>query len=258
MCLLFLILYMVFNDTSSSKDGLIQECETWLFGSDYGAISGNTNLLATFTRLLNRAKDKTQLEILKVDGRQQFHDRNLTTLPMDTADLEANQPDYQLDNAHLKMLGVEVKDTNGDWYALSPIDQQDIRRKGHSYTEFMETAGRPMYYDLIGGSIYLFPKPAADQVTTGVASQSLKVFYQSEVDYFAVDDTTKTPGIPTPLHYVIPLFACQQYAKSNQMAEKVRELDAEIQIAKEEIRQFFSKRNVDDKTRLVARYKSAA
>lgn len=249
---------MQFSQTSSPYNGLIQECETWLFGSEYGAISSNQKVLATFTRLINRAYDKTQLEILKVDGRQQFHDRGLTNLPIDTADLVANQADYQLSITHLKMLGVEVKDTNGDWYALSPIDQQDIRRKGHAYTEFMETAGRPMYYDLIGGSVYLFPKPAADQVATGTASQSLKVFYQDEVDYFTVDDTTKTPGIPTPLHYVIPLFACQQYAKSNQMAEKARELDAEIQIAKEEIRQFFSKRNVDDKTRLVARYKSAA
>lgn len=249
---------MIFNDTSSAKDGLIQECETWLFGSNYGAISDNADLMATFTRLLNNGQSKAQLEIKKSDGRFQFHSPNKTTFPIDTTDLEQGVTDYQLERYHLDIEGVEVKDSNGNWYPLSQIDQHDIRRKGHAYSEFMDEPGRPQYYDLIGDSIYLFPAPDSGSVTVGTDSKSLKVFYRDETYYFTTSDTNKYPDVPTPLHWTVPVFACLQYAQSNQMGEKARELEVKEVEAKEAIRYHVKSRNKDHKPRLQARYKSAA
>jgi len=149
---------MQFSDTST-KNGLIQECETWLFGNDYGAISGNTNLLATFTRLLNTGLDEVTASIMEVDGRWQYDDTNYTDFPIATTNLVVGQQDYQLSVSHIKILGVEIKDNNGDWYAVAPLDQQDIRRSGHALTEFLEENGRPQYYDITGGSVFLYPPP---------------------------------------------------------------------------------------------------
>ena len=59
-----MVMATAFNDITD-KLGLIQECETKVFGSDYGAISGNTKKLKTFTRYLNNGLNRfTMLAIL--------------------------------------------------------------------------------------------------------------------------------------------------------------------------------------------------
>lgn len=254
MALVVFYLHMVFNDTSSTKNGLVQECETWLFGSDYGAISGNANMLATFTRLLNNGLDEVTNIVMTADGRWQYDDSNFTDFPIATTNLVISQQDYQLSVSHIKILGVEIKDNNGDWYPLAQIDQQEIRRAGHAITEFMEEDGRPQYYDVVGDSIKLYPAPATANVTT---TAGLKVYFQREPDYFTTGDTTQKPGIPSIFHDIPALYASAKYAKSNQMSEKARELDNEITKRTEVLKRFYSKRNVDKKPTLKARYKSA-
>lgn len=250
----YLFVYMQYSQTSSPYNGLIQECETWIFGNNYGAISDNPQMLATFTRLINNGLDEVTASIMEVDGRWQYDDSNYTDFPIATTTLVDNQQDYQLSVSHIKILGVEVKKSDGDYYVLRPLDLQDIRRKGMSVTEFFDEKGLPQYYDVTGNSLKLYPSPNATQVTT---TAGLKVFFQREPDYFETTDTTKVPGIPSIFHDVPALFACAKYAKANQMTEKARELDAELQKRMTKLVDFYSKRNVDQKPRLVARYKSA-
>lgn len=249
-----LFIYMQFSDTST-YNGLIQECETWLFGNDYGAIADNAKLLATFTRLLNNGLDEVTASIMEVDGRWQYDDSNYTDFPIATTTLVDAQQDYQLSVSHIKILGVEIKKADGDYYTLSPLDLQDIRRKGLSITEFMDEKGLPIYYDKQGDSLVLYPAPDATQVTTAAG---LKVFFQREPDYFEAGDTTKKPGIPSLFHDIPALFACAKYAKSNLMGEKARELDAEIEKRMTKLRDFFSNRSVDSKPVIRAKFKSAA
>ena len=246
---------MIFNDTSTSKNGLVQECETWLFGSDYGAISGSTTMIATFTRLLNQGLNEVTAAIMEVDGRWQYDDSNYTDFPIATTTLVEGQQDYQLSVSHIKILGVEVKKSDGDYYVLRPLDLQDIRRKGLSVSEFLDENGLPRYYDVTGVSVKLYPVPRATDVTL---SEGLKVMFQREPDYFTTDDTLQTPGFPSIFHDIPALIASNKYAKSNQMSEKARELDAYIEKRMEDLRRFYSKRNVDSKPKLQARYISAA
>ena len=246
---------MQFSDTSTTKNGLIQECETWLFGNEYGTISGNDTLLATFTRLLNQGLNEVTVNIMEVDGRWQYDDSNYTDFPIATTTLVDAQQTYQLSASHIKVLGVEVRQSDGDYYVLRPLDLQDIRRKGLSVTEFLDEKGLPQYYDISGNTIRLYPAPNATQVTT---SEGLKVFFQREPNYFTTDDDAQLPGIPSVFHDIPALIACNKYAKSNQMSEKARELDAYLQKRMEEMRRFYSKRNVDSKPKLQARYQSAA
>lgn len=245
---------MQFSDTST-KNGLIQECETWLFGSNYGAITNDTNALATFTRLLNHGLNETANLIMQADGRWSYDDTNQTDFPIATTTLVAGQQDYQMSTEFLAIEAVEVRQSNGDYYALSPIDIQDIRRQGLSITEFMDQSGLPIYYDVRGQSILLYPAPATGQVTT---TAGLKVYYKRNPSYFVAEDTTKQPGIPSLFHDIPALFACAKYAKSNTMSDKAREIDAELARRSQELQMHYAKRNIDHKPVIRARYKSAA
>ena len=82
--------------------------------------------------------------------------------------------------------------------------------------------------------------------------------FQRQPEYFTTSDTTKEPGIPSVFHDIPALIASNKFAKSKQMRELARELDAEVEKRMETLRRFYSKRNVDKKPRLQARYRSAA
>ncbi len=240
---------MVFNDTTD-KNGLIQECETWLFGSDYGAISSNTKLLATFTRLLNYGLDEVTAIIFQTDGKWQFDDSNYTDYPIAFTNLLSGQQDYTLDVSHLKITAVEVKDSAGNFRPLKQIDLRDINNSGIAQDEFLESDAMPQYYDLIDSAIFLYPAPATGYVTT---TNGLKLFMQRQPSYFVSSDTTKKPGIPAIFHDIVALFACQKYAKSNSMFDKSTVIDNELTKRIKALKDFFNTRNVDMKKRITPR-----
>ena len=242
---------MTFNDTTN-KNGMIQSCETWLFGNDYGAITGNTNLLATFTRLINNGLDEVISKILSCDNKWQFDDSNYTDYPIGVTNLVNLQQDYPMSVSQIKIIAVEVKDNEGNWRQVQQLDIKDIQAYNTTITDFMETAGFPLYYDVKADSLFLYPKPATANVTL---TNGLKVYYQREPSYFVSTDTTKKPGFASVFHDIPVLYACTQYAKANSMTSKARELDAEIQKRVKDMVDFFSQRDADYKPRMLPRYR---
>lgn len=234
---------MTFSNTTKN-DGIIQDCEFWLFGGNYGQISNDTNLLKTFTALSNRALDSVVTTILEADDRWQYDDTNNTDYPIATTNLVLGQRDYVLSVSHLKILRVEMKDTNGDWKVLSPFDLRDV---GIARDEFMEQDATPMYYDKLGNSLFLYPAP--DYNSTG----GLRVYFQREPNYFVSTDTTKAPGFVTTLHRLVPMKACYDYAIANNLTDKITVLSAEILKKESEIKTFYGRRNKDEKLIITTR-----
>jgi len=76
---------MQLNDTSSTKSGLIQDIED-LLDMDDGHISGNTNRLNRFLRVINSWYRRGVTWIREVHGNWQYDDSNKTDLPIYTAD----------------------------------------------------------------------------------------------------------------------------------------------------------------------------
>lgn len=233
---------MQFNDTST-KNGAIQKCEEWVFGGDYGAISGNSTLLLRFTNLLNSGLDKTKSLIYKSDNRWQDDDPNYDDIPDGTTDLSNAQQTYRLDRSHSIVEGFEVMNASGDYIPLTEIDYEEIRDSGSSKSEFESTAGLPKYYELKGDIVTLYPAPATGKVTM---SDGLKIVYKRESDYYVSTDTTKEMGIPRMFQDLPVLFASNEYAKQNTMSEKARELDKEIEKRSGELKEHFSSRNKDE------------
>lgn len=235
---------MVFNDTTT-KAGILQECEDWLFGGDYGVITGNTNRLYKFTNLCNRAVEEIDTEIMAVDERWQFDDTNYTDYPIATANLVAGQQDYQFDVSQIKILGVEILGADGVYYPLKPIDIHDIDKygKGKAPTAYQSTNGKPLEYDVTANALFLYPAPAAADVTL---SAGLKVYFQRAGELFVSSDTGKSPGFPSLFHELIAIKASNKFAKQNGMTEKARELD-EIERKKiEKLREWYSNRHKEN------------
>ena len=235
-----------FSDTTN-KLGLIQECESKVFGSDYGAISGNAKKLATFTRYLNNGLNRLSTVIGDADTRWQFHDSNYTTHPIAKTTLVAGQRDYKLADIHQEVRHVYVKNSDGKDVPLQPIDEHDIAKGGQSPETFLETDGMPMYCDKKGRSLFLYPAPAAGQVTT---SEGLVVSYSSSPSYFASDDITKTAGVPPIFQNYPAIFASIEYATNNKMRSKAKDFKVEMLEMEEMIRAFYAKRDKDDKPQL--------
>jgi len=227
---------MEFSNTTT-KNGIIQDCEFWLFASNYGQISNDANLLATFTSLTNRALDSVVTKIFESDDRWQFDDTNYTDYPIATTGIVANQRDYTLAVDHIKIIRVEVKDSSGNWTKLRTFDLVDTTQ---ARDEFMNGTGIPLYYDKVAGSLFLYPQANYTQ------ADSLRVYYQREPNYFSSTDTTKKAGFPNILHRIIPLKACYDFAIANTLTDKVAILQTEILKRELELEKFFGRRDKDE------------
>jgi hypothetical protein len=229
---------MQFNDSSGGQ-GIVQDV--------YFNVHANstTYLIADLTRNANAALDKVVSLILGADGRWQFDDKNSTDLPIGTTNLVANQQDYSFDTEYLVILDVICSDQNGNDIRLIPIDNADLGKE-EALTQFMNVAGTPQYYDKVGDSILLYPKPSYSY--TG----GLKAYFQRKISYFSTSDTTKEPGFAKHLHKYISLFASYEYARTKGL--KVAEQLKRDMLFYEgngsdpgEIRRFYSYREKDDR-----------
>ena len=112
---------------------------------------------ADFIRSANSWTRKAVYLTWKNSSIWEFDDSNYTTLPIGTTTLVDSQQDYALPTNALDVQRVEVKDSSGNFQVLKQFDKTQITE---ALTEYYETAGMPVYYDVIGGSLFLYPKPA--------------------------------------------------------------------------------------------------
>ncbi len=236
---------LVFSDTSANKAGILQECETHLFGDNgYGRITNDSDLKATFTRYCNEALNRVVNLILNSDGRWQFDDTNFTDYPIGTTMVTTNQKDYIFDITAIRITRVEVKDSAGNWHLLKPIDQVDVYDQ--ALTTFLNSTGLPQYYDKLATSIFLYPTPNYTQTA------SLKVYFQRPPSYFTVDDTTRVPGFNSMYHRLIPLIASRDYAVDKQLSN-AKDLSAQVAVAEDSLVENYALRNKDQKTKVSVR-----
>lgn len=232
---------MVFSDTSANQ-GILQECESILFNDNYGAITGNTSLVQTFTRYANRALDRVVSLIMDADSRWQWDDNNNTDYPIATTNIVLGQQDYSFATTQLNIFRVEVMDTNGNWNRMLPIDQSDIQI---AVENFQGSQGTPIFYDKLASSIFLYPTPSYSQ------SASLKLWFQRAASYFSTADTTKEPGFSSLFHKLIPLYMSYDYAFSKQLPLQ-NSILAEINKLEDQMQDFYMLRQKDEHRTLLA------
>ena len=202
--------------------------------------------LADKAAVVNKYLSEVVSVILNCDGKWEWDDSNYTDLPIGTTPLIDSQQDYNIAGAtFLDITRVEVKDINGNYQKLEPITNSDITNQ--SMTEFQKTAGMPRYYDKLGDSIFLYPKPSSSLTTL---SAGLKVYFQRTPSYFASDDTTKTPGFNPLFHQILSVGASLDYAENNEMINKVNIFGNKLRELKAGLVEAYSSRSRDEKIRM--------
>lgn len=201
--------------------------------------------IADLTASANAALNHVSSLILMSDLRWRWDDSNQTDLPIATAALVANQQDYSISSTHLIIERIEVKDSDGNWHLLNPIDQSELKRdKFQAMGEYQETSGIPAEYDLIGESIFLYPKPNYSQAA------SLKVYYARGPHEFSTTDTTEEPGFNSLFHDLIPLTVSYEYVfNKRNNPQRAQWLLTEVQKGEDAIQKFYGKRFNDKRPR---------
>lgn len=203
--------------------------------------------------LANNAMDRVASLIMQSDGRWQFDDTNQPSsdqgdgtggLPIATTALVSAQQNYTFAVNFLNVERVELKDEDGNWRKLQPIDQADVYDQ--SITDFMTGGGTPAYYDKLGNSVLLYPTPDYSQ------SASLKVYYSRPpivIQSSDISSTTTKPGFNSLYHDLIALWVSYDYAVANGLPN-ANQLMVEITRKEEALKEDFALRSQDEHIRI--------
>jgi len=233
---------MQFNDTTN-KQGLCQDTR-FLLGLGVNDTVSYSD--ADLTRNINSWYRQVDSWIWQAAGNWEYDDSNYTDLPIATTDLVDEQKDYSLPTACHKILRVEVMDSNGNYQKLTPIDQTDIQE---AMTEFQETNGMPIYYDVVGRSIVLYPTPSSSDVTT---TDGLKLYMSRTIDEFAATDTSTEAGFDANFHRSLSLGAALDWAYAHDMpANLITSINSQLALQRESINKFYGTRHTDYKPRII-------
>lgn len=233
---------MVFSDTTTNL-GIVQQVR------DFMRVDATQWATSKIVNSVNNYLDRVTGYAIGADRRFQWDDTNHSKLPIGTTNLIANQSDYSFlndeqGNRILTLTRIDIKDVNGNWTQLKPIDQFEI---DGAIDEFYSEPGTPIYYDKINDNVVrLFPSPVSN-VTAG-----LKFYFQRTPSYFSASDTIKEPGVAPVLHRGFVISAAFDGAITLGLPN-VQPLSVEMQKEEAFMRDYFLNRNNDQKLVLGSR-----
>lgn len=227
---------MVFSDTSGNT-GILQQVRAMM------RVDSNQWATANVVNSCNNWFDFLLGYALALDKKFQWDDTNHTKLPQGTTNLVSGQSDYSFltdeqGNRILDLLRLEIVDSNGTRHNLELIDQAEI--SGALST----TTGLPTQYDKIADNIVrLYPTPNLS-VTSG-----LIFYFQRSPSYFVATDTTKEPGVASPLHRGFVIASAYDGAMTLGLPN-LQPLSVEIEKEKQKAIQYFTVRNNGEPSRM--------
>jgi len=169
-------------------------------------------------------------------GEWSYDDSNATDLPIAATNLVHNQQDYALPSTAQRIQRVEVKDIGGDYRKLDQIDIQDV---AIAMPEFQETAGLPIYYDLIGNSIMLYPIPSSAYTTL---TSGMQVYFDRTITELT-GGSAQIPGFATPFHRILSYAAALDFTTNPQQRQF---LMTQRQKLEQGLINFYAKRNIEE------------
>lgn len=193
---------MVYNDTTNYS-GVLQIAETKT-DVGLGYFTGDATRLKQITATANQIVHELWNVCFKASGSWKFDDGNYTNLPQSTTELTSGTNKYALPSEALTVESVQIKDRNGNYVRIKPLDI--INSKAIDYSK----TGVPTQYSLVNGTIIL------DITPDYTATEGLKVYFERQAVEFATTDTTRTPGIPSPFHYLVPTGIAIEWLKVKQ------------------------------------------
>lgn len=177
--------------------------------------------------------------IWESDGSWWFDDANNSDLPVAYRTVANASGAYLIPTSAIRVEGVEIKDNAGDWTKLKPITYHEMSL---SPEEFLSTPGLPVYYELQGTQIRLYPAPGTGYVTM---TSGMAVRLNRNVTEFPVTAASVEPGFPAAFHRILSIGASMDFIKDTGELNKLANQKARLEKG---LCTFYSKRGADFKT----------
>lgn len=152
-------------------------------------------------------------KIWESDPTYSWDDRNNTDQAIASRSLSNASGSYLIPTTALRIRGIEIKDANGDFTKLDPIEYSDL---AISPDEYMTTAGLPTLYMIEGTQIRLFPAPGTGHVTM---ASGMVLHISRAVTEPAVSATTTEPGFATAFHRLLSYQAALDFVQDKEMRQ---------------------------------------
>lgn len=239
---------MYINDSTNPQNS-IYHYTLFLLGLD--STDTTSYAVADFIRSANSWVRKAVFLSWRNSDAWEFDDSNYSTLPIATTTLVNEQADYSLPSNGLDVERVEVLDSSGNYKLLTQLDKGMV---DSAMTEYYETPGMPAYYDLVGNSLVLYPKPSASYVTVAAG---LKLYLARDIDGFTTLDTSQEPGFVPTFHPYVAYGSALDYAIAKNIdVNKVSVIKLGLNEYQSAIQDYYAKRNKDSKVKIRPRTKS--
>lgn len=207
---------------------------------------------------MNTALDRVWSIILQASGLWHFDDTNYTDQPVITANLVSGTRKYAFSadsnsNLLLEIYRVMIANPSGVFYDLQQVDQNRANFESIGFVDGQDTQGQPSKYNKTGSYIYL------DSVPNYSITNGIKVFIDREASYFTVLDTfynTKKPGFAGIFHEYLALYPAFQFCRRKGL-QQTNNLYISVKEMEEKIEEFYSKRNKDQDTRIIPKFRSS-
>lgn len=211
---------------------------------------------ATLLRRVNTALEQVIGWILEADGTWQWDDTNNTDLPIGTQTLVNAQSSYSFNDKFLEIEEVQIKDVDGNWHIIQPIDQKEYSDQT-PLDEAFDTDGMPEYYDKIADdTIKLYPAP--DNGVSVTLASGLKIKYRRTASLFTtaiVTTGTQVPGFASPYHVILSYMAAIPYCMTYKK-DRVNGYNDVISDLKQGILKHYSRREQDKRKVMTMRQRA--
>lgn len=230
-------------NTVTAKPSIIEDI-------DFLCKSNSTTFpVADKLRIINKINYDVTSDILRYQSNWEFDDTNETDFPIATTDLVSGQRDYALPTTLVKLVRVEIKDSNGNYQRVYQFDESQI---DEALTEFMATDGLPRYYREIGNSIELYPSPDSSAVTV---TAGLKCYYQRVIQDFTTSDALVEPGFSKQFHAILSYGTAYEYALINQLPN-LQLIKQRLDELREGLKEYYSSRNREVRTAIRVKFRN--
>jgi hypothetical protein len=139
--------------------------------------------------------------IWESDPTYSFDDRNNTGSSKAYRTIANASASYLIPTTALRVRGVEIKDSQGNWSKLSPITYEDMVL---SPEEYLRGTGLPIKYMLEGAEIRLLPAPGTGFTTM---ASGMAVILSRDVSAVSPTATSTSPGFAAPYHRILSYAA---------------------------------------------------
>jgi len=209
-------------------------------------------------RRVNNAYEQVVGWLINADGKWQFDDTNYGDFPIGTFTLVNSQSKYSFNDKFLQIMDVQVKDANGKYRLITPIDQKDFDQRDRLRLPLRErfaTDGYPLFYDKLSSDT-LELHPAPDNGVTVTLDAGLRIYFKRTADIFTsaeVTTGTKVPGFDSTFHVILSYMAavpfCMSYKK-----DRVGLYQSEVLRLKTEILEQYTKRSKDERNHMTSQW----